>query len=959
MKVFGRVQILEENAMHYELGREIELALSLENDSVLHGVAIFFKRDVQTSSIGPLHTKMTIVLSPFPIASWRRLIRVSVTLSPEAGTLHALIAALNKANIFCRHLEYSNDLDLSGVRLFRGSHDGISPENEGKFRYIVPTALLTLELPSKEADGKPEDQELEKLHQLLNSVVEDSSEPHAPAEAASEARIALEKYLLKAVWKFKKTKLRVDWVSPLVTLNRLGESGFIQSDTQPLARAFAAMEFIVRKNGDSTSINLGPMLRQLSRAKSRPHDVLQELEKKWLACVGHVDSDEKILCVDVYTQPEGPKNGLILVAFEMIVPASGFESFWAEWVLNRVKEGGGTILSAATKVRTTDRFSRIIMVAFFKLNPDRADGGPGDVARVVRCFRELAGDTYEMPKFVEFREMLNLDREILKDKISDYKFMEKAEAVTERMPRFQSLLLIRKIWDPYPESKVRGFHKRFKGNPFDFTRPLNTERYEKLYDSILDDSAVAASHRQEGGTGHREFWEERSGSTRMNLVDRIVERIGAGENISVVGAKRSGKTSILRLVCDRFFRAACEILDSRAGSGAKVEVGRRRIVIPVSVNAATVMPHEIGKIVSAEVRDWADNLENRDGGEGVELADSHSRKIAELIRESFKDSSFSLGSKTVSFRNMNIDDSTMANIINWIDVRRLQETLRDLVVSIRNFEKGSKGLGLALLIVIDEVGDLSGWGKQEFLQALRQAIEDESMAFRVQWMISTSRPISDSPALLPLTNVFKDYDVANLGWIECRMMFGAFSGMDNASFDDLPEINLYKEVNSKGRKKSGSNPDFSVGDMRPFLTFRARTFVRVFTSGLPYLMQVFLYHLYEQATRFGVPVVNRKICSRIMVDMVVPEISDYLEDQWQQVPEAIRTQLTSVLSPFRSTALFVNSLTFDFLSSRNFSPSVLKILTRAGLRGAEGPALAPLVAAWLISLETQRPRRLE
>jgi hypothetical protein len=125
------------------------------------------------------------------------------------------------------------------------------------------------------------------------------------------------------------------------------------------------------------------------------------------------------------------------------------------------------------------------------------------------------------------------------------------------------------------------------------------------------------------------------------------------------------------------------------------------------------------------------------------------------------------------------------------------------------------------------------------------------------------------------------------------------------------------------------------------------------TSSLPYLLQVSCYHIYDGATRTNFPLINKELCRKIILARVLPEMADYLEHQWSQVPETARRfiveSLESLPRELRGPDEFMRFFDRWEVDLGRMPPGSLKALDRSGLRGDDGRCVAPLVGVWLLS----------
>ena len=143
------------------------------------------------------------------------------------------------------------------------------------------------------------------------------------------------------------------------------------------------------------------------------------------------------------------------------------------------------------------------------------------------------------------------------------------------------------------------------------------------------------------------------------------------------------------------------------------------------------------------------------------------------------------------------------------------------------------------------------------------------------------------------------------------------------------------------------------GKLRPVITHPARVFLKEATSGLPYLLQVACYHIYDRSTRADFPLINKALCRRVILTKVLREIAEYLEHQWAQIPDAARKVILDSLAAMpKDPDEFLRFFDRWKGVELDMPPGSFKALDRSGLRGDDGYCVAPLVAAWLLSNES-------
>ncbi len=947
MKIFNRVQVLEEGELFLRFNHVAAEAIAIQCNATLHGFVLLPTNESRNGSKAPgLQPSLSIVMSPLAAPSWSNMIRMSVTVDPIPGALSRVLSNLNKNSLYCRHMESTNGNDLNEFQVFHSSMQSRVNHRRKKNQLdlIIPSTLLWLELPSKVPEVSSK--ETLRLHELLRKMVKD------PQSDQDSPRQILQKLLQKDLENNSGTSRRdkisvsVDWISPLVTLNRLGRlSNYGGSKAPEIApedddknilawqiRARARKKFLVEQDNDGEHrLNILPWASLIWKKRETIPDILTYMPKKWAVALCHADSDEQVICWDIFHQ-----RNAILVAFELLIPTSGFEGEWWGWTLERISGAGGNVLTATTSAKKDGQWGSLELVVLFPHNESQADGRVGDIAIFLQCFKELQGKEGKAPAFATFRERIEEKLPKISRELSGP--ARKSRGIE---PRFESTLHIHRVWDPDFDKDIRAYASRFAPNPFSFTKPLDQQSYLNLYGPSK--LYTTFDKNLDGNTSSK----QNSNATRSRLADRIAQRLYQKENIAIVGAHRSGKTTVLNLVRDRLHSINQEL--NQCGHSTTAEslgLGfEPEETIVVDVHAATTPPYAILPHVARKLHEWAH--QHKDPNHElptivkdqlrVGFADSIMRALFHTIK---REIGLQGESASTSEFNENLSNfltgepwESFADLI-WVlgEISPEQGTafLKKSLNSIRQTitAVADAGKKISVIVLIDEVGILSGWGHDVVLQAWRHAIESSDFS-RIRWVISTSRPIAGSPELSPITNVFKEHNVGSLASDECEKLLDSFSW--------------------------GPTDDSAPNILHPTMSFLTRGTLRLLTSGLPYLLQVCLYHIFDRATRVKIPLVNRKICEEIIADYVIPEISDYLESQWREVPGTVRSQIYEVLSCCdNDPATFLRDLPSETLSQDQFPSSIRKILKRSGLKGDDNLILSPIVALWLITVDFNR-----
>jgi hypothetical protein len=877
MKAVGELQILERETTNITLDASFVTALGIREGVVLYGVVPQSEQAGLSQPVPETESRlMTLIVTPLPPGSWSSLIRMSVTIDPKPGSLHSLVKALNELRIFSRHIE-----DVTGTNLAGELQSG---------EPIFPSATFVLELP--QAGQAPPD--LADLHNSLHKVIHNHKES-APAIRQLES----------ALQPKCKGKVVVRWISPMATLNNLAK----QRKVAEKLRVVKSQKSVA--NAICLEANLSPWQRVIWKpiAPYKPYKHSREQDK--IVVMPSLDFDEKIIGLYFYEY----SNNLV-VQFELTTPSLGLEHCWWEYIYNCVQEAGGNVLGSASSARINGRWSALRCTAMFPLFPlkgssSEEDSKPEeDPGPIVFCFRKLQGDRSNTNAFEAFNADLKGERKLLSSQIlpvdkEDERteedianhWMEKSRSAP--VDQFESSQLERLVvWDPFEDWPNPRFRGLFAENPFSFTLPLNRDRYDRLYGGI-----TALDARQ----------------TRLGLAEAIADRLSQteGENIAVVGAHRSGKTTVLNLVCD--------ILEKQSSKPS-----RTASMIPVRITASVTPPHMLFMTILAEVSRQKKGREAFAASlrksldkiialaavvlKGIEIkTDYFEVKLKEIV-EAASENSESADDKLRNLLVL-IEEEKRAVLPEFLKLSL--DALRDALQSVSD--------GTRLVVVLDEFSESATWGDPRALAVWRHTIEAEEYS-RIRWLFSTTRPVREAAEYSPITNIFLEYNVGSLREDESRLLLDAFSF--TAWQKELPGL-------------------------RPILTHPARMFLIGVTSSLPYLLQVACYHIYERATRTNFPLINKALCRKVILARVLPEIADYLEHQWKQLSgeaqQFIMETLESLSEDLRNPNQFMRFFDRWEVPLERMPPGTLKALDRSGLRGDDGRCVAPLVAVWLLT----------
>lgn len=830
MKIIGKVKVLDENATALTVDVELAQALRIKDGSILYANALVYP------------DKTCLIASPFPERAWSRLVRVSISYLTVRGSIFRILQALDRLGLYCRFIEEVPAVSLEGALVYVGGTPSSPPPTS---RDIMPCVFMVLELPI-------EDAEQSALHYAMHALFKASESGHsAPSRILSDAlRDELNK--LAGV---PDIGAHVNWVSPMLTLRQLSDASAKRADRVR----------VVRK-GDEGAMDISflPWRRFLWAAKApktMPRLAHGTKSGRKSFVISSVDTDERVFCWHFY---EYYKH--VVIEFEMLVPAFGLEHIWWEYIYDCIQEFKGWILSSASSSRYESSWTTLRTTAMFTLR--EKDSHADLIKGIVCCFRNLQGNTSYSQRFKKLKERLDEARGNLSSKLVGEKvYAEKWEARNDNdQSRLERLVI---HGGPDGSGGRLNYSHLFAENPFNFTKPLDLDRFESLYpDRTLN-------------------------LRRRRLVDFVVRhsmREDRAENFAVVGAHRTGKTTVLTLVYEKLLAIVAD-------------EGSSSVLLPVRINASVTPPQLI-----------FDEIES-----ALQAVLSENRRMPEIKRMMIDSIVNVLSSATLTIGVVEVDGEKLLAKPALSDV--LRKALRRLQAAL------DKAKNVHLLIIIDELSDAAIWEEENVFAVWRYAIESDEFS-SLRWLVSTSRPMEESLKYSPITNVLRELNVGPLDEDEANILIDAFSAA------------------------AWRNGDSSTL-LRPVITEPARRFLKDITSRLPYLLQVACFHIYERATSSELGLINKQLCRKVIFSRVLPELSDFLESQWAQIgPEAQRFVEESLRPPYleekyRKPDDFLQNLDSWQVSEDDMPPGSRKRLDRSGLRGDER-CVAPMVAAWLL-----------
>jgi len=921
VKIVGNIQVLKETDTALKIDTAIADTMRLQPKTTLDAIVL-----VPPPDAGPGIRKMTLIVTPLPEMAWGHLLRMSVTLKPSAGSLEKTVRALQKLRIFCRHIETINGVNLRKTRVYGPDRRTweFTP-NKVDDDLLIPSTLFILEVQDSgiSEDVTKDDGNTVTLRKSLRQIVEANqcNVSCSTHEAVSNMEAQLKEHV---------GPLEVDWISPMSTLNRLAQRLEHSKRSDSPYRRFS-QRMLVSKAADCLQIDLTSLRHLLWNLKGRVPYQTSFHPGTSLFAQGFADSDEQLMCWDFYEFQDD-----LVVQFDVTTPTAGLEHRWWEWIYSSINAANGNVLASASSSRIDGQWGILRTTVVFPFD-ERKD----DIDKIVHCFRVLQGDRGHTEEFEK------LTSNLLGDHAENKKI---AEFWKENEPSLSSILQNVEVWDPGEGSPMRGYFHRFSPNPFYFTLPLDLDRYQRLY-------------------GHRFTTPQRSSDgvnarlkNRHQLARRIIERMygnprkgDPGENIAIVGAHRAGKTTVLNLVEDTLRQSNLK------GKGS-------HLIIPVRLNAAVDPPHmfllSLAKALDEILADFAQPESSTASPARRNTINKLSRGIAPLLLAPLqylevKGESLATLSPYVPSWVGSLGLGLLPHFYKFLKEARavaeaegaqgteereerssdehllshfghLKESLQFLRAQLER-----AGPNVRIFVLVDEFSEASQWGQPQAFPILRYVIESREFS-RIKWLFSASRPVSEATEYSPITNVLFEYNVGPLPLEESERMIDAFGASE-----------WQRGVRNRGGHKE------QKGLLQPVIMHQARLFLLAITSQLPYLLQVSCYHIYDRAVRTYVPLIGRTLCIRIILERVLPELSDYFAHQWKEIHPEARRVIRQSLRGFVDQREFLTNLEAWTDNADKMHSGFRKALERSGLRGEGSHSVAPLVACWVLTAEAE------
>lgn len=907
-----------------------------------------FRSGFRTTSTAPV---ATIIASPFPTSSWSKLLRLSVIRESKPRSAHALLRALRSLGLACRFIEVIQPIALGNMELFTPRHvprySATSPRSSSNAVMTPIDAVIEL---SAKLDSTPDGYATtfpmaihaasRQLQETLRQLIENAhSHPDGAdvAQARDQLTGAFESLRTAGV---VEGFTRVASLKPMHTLNALA-ARYAKEDRLGWAREKIRIGRRERKRSRSKTLtfDVSPWHALLWHQSEQLPDERPEAAENAhkLLAISYADSEEKLVCWNFFDLRQR-----VVAEFDVAVPSDISDFVWREWVYEVVGASGGDVISSYTSPRLRDGVLVCALVVVFPFVESVADGGVGDVARLLECFDELLGSRGHGTKFNELRKRMPrtyhhaaqhalgsvLGEELLKGTANHTRIVLSPVRMWSPPVDPDALVALPEPHSPsesgrpQPTKRTR-YRDRFKSNPFAFTRPMTLATYDAVYDS------TAATSLRTGPFSRQK-------DTRRAVATQIVQSLVLrNENVAVIGAHRCGKSTVLNMVEDMLLKepsaqSSPGRSDGRHSSAPPTAAAAQRF-IPIRINAAITPVSEFhqaiaeGLIRSAEVSGPRTNLIEtvRDAFTAVLRSDAQ----VEIAVPGMKIAAG--GGEKPDPRSI---EEYLANARTASTTKSIRDALRWLNDALTRTGKSetwqAEGPPCAL-VIIDEVGDGVLLEKSDAATAAWRSVMESSTYEGIRWLVASTRPMHYGFTYSPVSNVFREQNLGCLSEEEAHRLLDAF----------------------------GSTQE---GKLSPVLTPRAREALLAWTGRLPFILQVASSYLFERATTRELPVITESMCKRTLSETVAMQMSDYFSQQWLAFGEDIQSEIMQALSVYKRP---LDALTLEQKSRPvRFRPASRRALSRSGFEDAEG-GIAPLAAFWLLSTvangTSERPQRVD
>jgi hypothetical protein len=876
---------------------------------------------------GGLNPFATVYASPLPFKAWGRLIKARFTTGPGPGTTLSLCKRLSDADLYARSFQTSEHHSLA------------APSGEIQGAVVVPDTEVVLEVPAKQFLNNQNSQGVDgiysvaeeniQLHHLLNAILrEDPREDTKQFQQSVTSCINALNSRLQRPGDKQQFKISVDSLGPLSALNAL-------------SRHSAWTKQVLERCDDNKKDAWLPCEQWQRTLWPESRASAEGIGGSSIVLLGSVNVDEKLLTLHFFNL-----HDQLLMAFDLVVPSAGLEHRWWQWIYDEIARCKGSVLSSHSTARFEGRWATLSIVAAYPAK--RLDENieawttvqADDIGLVLTSFRNLQGyaarlrsepersqDAFQSLADDIGTEALGSPRDStirvtkpgkgwLRARVAHHCLgVENAKGQLIQRPRLDSTLKNGRMWYQEPVEASSKYAFRFGRNPFNFTRPLSLKDYSVLYGS---------------------FDEMRRVDSRARLADRLATHIRSAhsENIVLVGAHRSGKTTIMNIVVDL-------INDGKEDEDSAV--------IAVKINTAVTPPEQLflavyQEILNLEKKPWRFNSPK---AKAVRFVKSAGTAIANSFHNVFKsNASLELDVTLPFLSSLRIATADAINVEaehrRELEQRRGQEAMPEMELTARRAARlrasvallkkllrdaSDEGERFKVVIALDEVADASAWGTNWAFPAWRQLIEDPGLP-EARWLFSSTRPLAVSTGYSPLGNAMREYNMEPLRDVEAEVFLNAFDSFDSKWWDAA-------DVSKMARVK-------------PVVTFHARKRIMWLAGNQPYLMQLMCCHLFDECIRTSVPILTGRLVRKIVKGRILSELSDFFLGQWKTLDSEHATAILNAVAETASSMDLWRHRPDDRRIRFKCNPEVQKSLERAGLGSQRLPMVfVPLFVMWI------------
>jgi hypothetical protein len=905
MKLTQDPYVIRGGSCEVKIGEEITTSLSAGKGSRLYVIGLTSK------SNHDYEPQVTLIGSPFPTRSWGRLFRASITFDPKRGQIAEIIRAFNSLRIRCRSIETIDGIKMPDKYVFsRNLISRYEKVQEDKRNVLspFPSLMAILEFPYfslEDNHGEMNlplfDREMSELNDLIKRLLITGKE-------GDKLNALFNSILLKQIEDKYKDRFNVDWISPMRVLNSLHWvlSKLSESHVREKLSLFGA-EF-----DSKLLMNFNPWRRIIWNTK----DV--EEKKDTRVVLTSCDSDERYIKWDFYDTRDK-----VISKVCSVLPGGVVDSICRGWHYNCISRYGGNVVASysSPSVRDNNAMNTSIVVFPFRKGEERVS----DARNLIMCFNELINGGGDIKKIIG-DDLKNCVMDAFGKKEGEKYIKQMREVIENKTQRVDSVSIlgpkIRFIEDDYI--------RKFSPNPYAFTMPIDFEQYDKMY----------------GLSDHLEKSEYEKSRYAIALGIERRLRDGIKENFAIVGAHRSGKSTLLNLLIEIMMLKNLEY-DAK---------GKNMLLVPIRIDSSITSPKDILIEIILSIDAMRSRMKMEENFakskivavydkilmnyktyvlEEIAIGANTDIKIEAVMRKSRSEliKSEKL-SDQISYLRMIMNDETSIN-----SIKISMNVLRRLVKIVEDDVESSDGLGVRFVVLIDELKEGLRLSDDSELPAWRHVLEGNEYS-SIFWVISSTQSVREDSSYSPLSNVFREYNIAELSKYEANKLIDA---MQNAPKENVSGV----EIETK---------------LTVVVSPSARDRIVWATQKLPFLIQVCCYHIYNTATRHRVPIVTIDMVNDVLKRFALYDLSDYFSARWAEICKGgddndtaknIRNLVLKRIVIQYNKGLNIYSNEFNYDNHReDLTPQDIRILDRSGLRArGVGYPVAPLFLHWLVTKE--------